>query len=309
MSHSITTSEAIDRYCQIRHRLPAATHAAQSVYVNDLSDLADEFDLFVLDGFGVLNVGANSVPGAAERIKILRAAGATVVVLTNGATSPVAKTVAKYVAWDMAFDETSVVSSRDALVHGLQQEGRDALEWGVAGTSFAAIDQLPGRCHLLEDDDEAYDRSEGFILLSALDWTNDRQQRLLTALRHRPRPVLVGNPDLVAPHPERLSLEPGWYAHQLIDELTKNAEQPFIEPVFYGKPFINAFDAVTRRFPEFEPRRIAMVGDSPHTDILGGAAAGWRTVLVQHHGLCKDHDLETVFEQSGIRPDFVTQTT
>jgi len=79
--------------------------------------------------------------------------------------------------------------------------------------------------------------------------------------------------------------------------------------VFYGKPFGNAFDAVVRRFPNFAPSRIAMVGDSPHTDILGGAAAGWRTVLIQKHGLCKTHDLDKVFLQSGIRPDYVAATT
>ena len=307
MSHSINTADAIQRYCEIRHRLPSATHPQASVYVNNLSDLVDEFDLFVLDGFGVLNVGATPVPGAAERIERLRAAGATVVVLTNGATSPVEKTVTKYTGWGMMFDETSVVSSRDALIHGMQQAGRDFLSWGVAGTSFAADDQLPGQCHLLEDDDHAYNECDGFVLLSTLDWNPSRQEKLVNALRERARPVLVGNPDLVAPHPEGLSMEPGWYAHQLADELV-NQLKP-VEPVFFGKPFSNAFDAVTRRYPDFESKRIAMVGDSPHTDILGGAAAGWRTVLIQQHGLCKTHDLETVFEQSGIRPDFVATTT
>lgn len=309
MIDTITAADAIERYCEIRLRLPVATHPNKSVYVSNLDDLVNEFDLFVLDGFGVLNVGASPVPGAAARIKSLRAAGATVVVLTNGATSPTAKTVAKYDGWGMAFDEISVISSRDALIHGLQQQGREALKWGVAATAFAAIDQLPGHCHLLEDNDDAYAQSDGFILLSAMDWTNGRQQKLLNALRQRPRPVLVGNPDLVAPHPEGLSLEPGWYAHLLADELQKEALTSPVEPIFFGKPFTNAFDAVTRRFPDYEPSRIAMVGDSPHTDILGGAAAGWRTVLIQQHGLCKFHDLETVFEQSGIRPDFVAVTT
>jgi len=209
----------------------------------------------------------------------------------------------------MAFDETSVVSSRDALIHGLQQQGRDARKWGVVGASYSAIEQLPGLCHLLEDDEDAYTRCDGFILLSTMEWTEDRQKKLSNALRQRVRPVLVGNPDLVAPHTEGLSIEPGWYAHQLADESARNALQASVEPVFFGKPFHNAFDAVTRRFPGFAANRIAMVGDSPHTDILGGAAAGWRTVLIHQHGLCKLHDLENVFEQSGIRPDFVAATT
>ena len=309
MRGGINTTEAIERYCEVRKRLPEAAHPKTTVYVNNLDDLADQFDLFVLDGFGVLNVGATSIAGAAERIESLRNAGKVVVVLTNGATSPTAKTVAKYAGWDMSFDETSVISSRDALIHGLKQHGRDAMKWGVAGTSFAALDQLPGQCFLLEDDDEAYAQCDGFILLSALDWTSHRQNKLVESLRQHARPVLVGNPDLVAPHPDGLSLEPGWFAHLVADEFANEPQAQTIEPVFFGKPFANAFDVVTRRYPGFAPERIAMVGDSPHTDILGGAAVGWRTVLIQQHGLCKSHDLESVFKQSGIRPDFVATTT
>ncbi len=302
MSHSVNTTQAIQRYCDIRHRLPKATHPSDWVSVETLDDLVDEFDLFVLDGFGVLNVGATPVPGAADRVNSLRAVGKSVVVLTNGATLPAYKTLEKYAGWGMAFKEQDVVSSRDALVYGMQRDGRDNLVWGVAATDFAQIDLLPGHCHLLEDDDDAYRTCDGFVLLSALDWTDARQHRITNAMQENPRPVLVGNPDLVAPHPERLSLEPGWFAHQLADELA-------VSPEFFGKPFGNAFDAVIRRFPGFDPQRIAMVGDSPHTDILGGAAAGWRTVLIQEHGLCKMHELNEVFQQTGICPDFVARTT
>ncbi len=299
---NLTTSAAIERYCAVRDRLPPASHPAQSVSVNTLQDLVDEFDLFVLDGFGVLNVGDSPVPGAAERVHSLRAAGRTVVVLTNGATKPVENTVEKYAAWDMAFDTTSVISSRDALIVGLQQNARDTMTWGVSATSFAGIDQLPGHCLSMEDDAAVYNECDGFILLSALEWAPSRQQRLINAVQDNPRPVLVGNPDLVAPQPGGLSMEPGWHAHDLADKTG-------IDPVFFGKPFRNAFDVVMERFPGFEPRRIAMVGDSPHTDVLGGAAMGWRTVLVHEHGLCKTHELNAVFAQSGIRPDFIAVTT
>jgi len=302
MSPLLTTTDAIQRYCDVQDRLPIAVNPVATTWVQNLDDLIDEFDLFVLDGFGVLNVGAEPVPGAADRIKSLRAAKKKVVVLTNGATGTTPKLAAKYKAWDMAFDTKTIISSRDALMHGLQQLEYRSLRWGIAGSSYAAIDQLPVHSHLLSDSDSSFENCEGFILLSAIDWTDDRQRRLIDALKDNPRPVLVGNPDIVAPHPGRLSLEPGYYAHDIADELG-------IEPVFFGKPFKNAFDAVTRRHPGFDPKRIAMVGDSPHTDILGGGAAGWRTVLVHQHGLCKEHELESVFTECGIRPDFVALTT
>jgi len=299
---TLSASDAIDRYCAIRERLPSASHPTTTIQVDNLEDLTRDIDLFVLDGFGVLNVGNSAVPGAADRVKALREAGCTVVVLTNGATQPTERTVAKYEAWDMLFDRQAVVSSRDALIEGLKQPEYRELVWGIAGTPLAAIEQLPIRCHLLGDDDVHYEQSTGFILLSSIEWNEARQARLLNALQQRERPVLVGNPDLVAPHLDGLSLEPGWFAHELSDQLG-------IKPVFYGKPFLNAFEAVSKRFPDFDAQRIAMVGDSPHTDILGGAVAGWKTVLIKDHGLCKAEKLESVLARTGIRPDYVASTT
>src|SRR5690606_8371232 len=96
-------------------------------------------------------------------------------------------------------------------------------------------------------------------------------------LAARPAPVLIGNPDLVAPRESGLSIEPGHFAHDLLDRVD-------CEVRFFGKPYANAFDAAiaaveAERGP-VDRSRVAMVGDTLHTDILGGAGAGLRTVLV-----------------------------
>ena len=78
---------------------------------------------------------------------------------------------------------------------------------------------------------------------------------------------------------------------------------------FFGKPFDNAFAEVRKTLSGFEPARCAMVGDTLHTDILGGAQCGWRTVLVTDHGILKGQDVEAAISRSGIRPDFIVPTT
>jgi ribonucleotide monophosphatase NagD (HAD superfamily) len=81
-------------------------------------------------------------------------------------------------------------------------------------------------------------------------------------------------------------------------------------PEFYGKPFANAFELVRERIgPGVPPHRIAMVGDTPHTDIFGGAGMNWRTVLVLNHGLLKGIAPEELDQLSDIRPDFIADTT
>ena len=50
--------------------------------------------------------------------------------------------------------------------------------------------------------------------------------------------------------------------------------------------------------------RIAMVGDSLHTDILGGAAAGLGTILITNYGLLRTHDVDQLCAEMQIFPDW-----
>ena len=292
---------ALARYIEIAPRLPTAGFFPErSIRRAHLGELVDEIDCFVLDGFGVLNVGAHAVPGAAGRVAELRARGCEVRVLTNGASFPTGTTVGKYARWGIDFPREHVISSRDALAEAMAAEGDRP--WGFAALAGSEIERFAGEAVPLGDDPADYARVEGFVLLGSGEWTAGRQARLHAALVERPRPVLVGNPDLVAPHEAGLSREPGLFAHALADAVP-------CAPRFYGKPFGDAFELVRRTLGDLDPARVAMVGDTLHTDILGGAAAGWRTVLVTDHGLMKTLDVERAIEESGIRPDFIVPTT
>ena len=95
-SERLDADWACRRYEEIRSRLPMARFPETSRRIGDLDDLIDEIDVFVLDGYGVLNVGARVVAGAPERVAILRAASKRLFVLTNGASYPAARTVERY---------------------------------------------------------------------------------------------------------------------------------------------------------------------------------------------------------------------
>ncbi|MEZ5797862.1 MAG: HAD hydrolase-like protein [Paracoccaceae bacterium] len=105
----------------------------------------------------------------------------------------------------------------------------------------------------------------------------------------------------MAPREDGLSQEPGLFAHALLDGMP-------LSDSWFGKPFPDAFaDAVART--GLPAQRLAMVGDTLHTDVLGGAAAGCRTVLVTDHGLFAGQDVAPFIAASGIRPDFIVPTT
>lgn len=301
----MNTDRAFARYEAIRERLPGARFPSTSIQAENLGALAEEFDVFVLDAFGVINVGNSAIPGAPERIAALQAMGKQTYVLTNGASFNAEAARAKYTRLGFSFSPSRIVASRDVLAGHMSGFDPD-FKWGFMAIPESKIGDLCTNAHLLEDDPAAFDGVEGFILLSSIGWTRSRQELLLASLQKNRRPVLVGNPDLVAPLEASLSFEPGFFAHEL-------ADRTGIEPRFFGKPFANAFEEVARRIERDRPgtpgHRIAMVGDTLHTDILGGAAAGFRTVLVTDHGLFKGHAVASYIEEAGIVPDFIVRTT
>ncbi len=292
---------AFERYEYVRHRLPSARFPFAPQSRTDLGELIEEFDAFVFDSFGVLNVGDTPIPGARARVDGLREAGKQVAILTNGATAPLASLTAKYRSLGFEFALPEIISSREVLANVLSASEADET-WGVVAPAKADLSEFRFDAQRIAEDTDDLDHLDGFILLSSQTMSASIQNRLADALEKRGRPLLIGNPDLVAPREVGFSLEPGHFAHDLADRLN-------LTPEFFGKPFANAFEEVRRRLPAgIRPDRIAMIGDTLHTDILGGAGMGFRTILVTDHGVMKGMDVQACIETSGIVPDYIIPT-
>jgi HAD superfamily hydrolase (TIGR01459 family) len=296
----VDSATALAGYEIARHRLPTAVLPASSQRADHLGDLLEHYDAFLLDGYGVLNRGAQPVPGAVDRFAQLRAAGRKIVVLTNGATPTAEAARAKYRALGFELAPEELVASREIASLHLP----DLLSSGTWAAIAGEGDSFPDLSVPLEDLQEnpgLLETADAFLFLSSDRWDWSWQDRLVEALRARPRPLVVANPDLVAPREDSLSVEPGAYAHHLADECG-------IEPRFFGKPFAEAF-AIAMARTGIPPHRTVMVGDTLHTDVLGGAAAGCATVLVTDHGLFAGLDPEPFIERSGLRPHWIVPTT
>ncbi|HEY9040164.1 MAG TPA: HAD-IIA family hydrolase [Roseovarius sp.] len=293
----VDPAEAFEAYLKLHHRLPATTGNGRATKA-DFLDIVAPFDLILFDAYGVLNVGETAIPGAAQTIAALRSLGKSVAVVSNSAGYPKDRMMARYATLGFDFAPNEVVTSREALLHRL--EGEPPRLWGVMLNpasdpgEIAALD-----CVILTDDPADYDRVEGFLLIGSDGWTATRQTLLEAALRRQPRPVFVGNPDLVAPRETGLSMEPGWFAHQLADAAG-------VVPVFLGKPFPDIFElALARLASPPAAERVLMVGDTLHTDILGGNHAGFATALVTAHGALAGLDIAAAIRRSAIMPDFI----
>jgi ribonucleotide monophosphatase NagD (HAD superfamily) len=112
-------------------------------------------------------------------------------------------------------------------------------------------------------------------------------------MQNRPRNLFIGNADLAAPRDDGFSVEPGHYGHLIADLVPEKVR-------FFGKPFPEVYDLIEATLLNVPADRIAMCGDTLHTDILGAAARGWRTVLVTQDGLFSGYDTYTFSQQSNL---------
>ncbi len=288
---------AFARYEELRPRLPKARFPKQAIAVNSLLDIADQADVFVFDAYGVLNVGEGPVAGAAARIDELRALGKQVFVLSNSASNTPAVMQARFQRLGFSFKPNEIISSRDAALDHVAGYST-VRRWGVIAPAHHKPEDLPFDSITLGDDVDDYRACDGFLFLGAALWTVGRQNLLGLAINDRARPVVIANPDLVAPRETGLSLDPGYYGHALAD-VTGHM------PVFLGKPFAPVFERVEARLArDQDPSRIVMIGDTLHTDILGGAAKGWRTAMVTDHGIFAGLDVVPFIEAANIVPDW-----
>lgn len=292
--HSVLTYESI------RYRLPAHHPPESLAYRRGscLEEIAHPFPVVFLDAYGVINVGNHLIPGAAEAIGNLINNGKHVTVISNSAGYSKQQMLQRMSRLGLTLSSEQIVTSREAVLSRLRSE--IPRRWGLMIQEGADLDDFRFLdFEILGDDATTYEAVDGFLLIGSEGWSTHRQELLIAASRHNPRPVLVGNPDLYAPRDGFFSIEPGFYAH----DLANNSD---VEPQFSGKPFPEIFELAMARLPiSWTAQDVLMVGDTLHTDILGGRSMGMSTALVTDHGGLKGKDINAAITRAGIVPDFV----
>jgi HAD superfamily hydrolase (TIGR01459 family) len=86
-------------------------------------------------------------------------------------------------------------------------------------------------------------------------------------------PLVCSNPDKTSPRAGGLVISPGALAQRYADMGG--------EVIWYGKPHLPIFQAVSRSFPELPANRFLIVGDSLEHDIAGAQKAGMQSAFVR----------------------------
>ena len=305
--------DAMKIYAALRSNMPRCKKGSCK-QASSLIDILDEFDGLVLDGYGVINVGDGPIEGIMTLLETAARKAKPVIVLTNGSSFSSARTCNKYLDWKLPIACSDVLSSRDALIAQFANKLKTDFPLGhKIGCFGRAVEPLIGDKFLSYGYDKNFwEKADELVFLGAIGWEEADQAAFEAAMISRPRPLHIANPDVAAPQVGgRFSAEPGYWTARMIQAVTNRSVKLDIR--WYGKPHGPAFELALARMQQrldhnIDNRRIAMVGDSLHTDILGGSAFGMTTVLITRHGLFRGRTALPFMEESGVYPDWVVDT-
>ena len=240
-----------------------------------LSDLADRYDAFVIDLWGVLHDGVSAFPEAVACLERLRDRDKCVLILSNAprrAESVAARNVELGIARELC---DVVMSSGEATWQHLAR--RDDPWHRALGHRCHHIG--PERDHGMRDglDYEFVEDTAAadFILnTGTLDFGDSaaRYDGLLRAALARRLPMICANPDLEVIRGGRREICAG--------SIARAYEEIGGEVRYHGKPYPGVYEDCFALTDLPAAARIAAIGDSLRTDIAGARAAGIDGIFV-----------------------------
>ena len=266
--------------------------------LDQISQVASNYDAIVLDQYGVLHNGTSPYNGAIECLTNLANSGSRLAVLSNSGkrSASNAARISSMGFADSLFDV--IMTSGEALWN-------DILTGTIIERSFFPVESRPGDAikwaqGLDMQFKDSVNTAEAVLLMGLPNGHSTRQwQDMLDQAWSAKLPIYCSNPDLLSPRAgAQLVTSPGALAHAYAKRGGR--------VVFYGKPHRVIFEGLQQTLGA---KRLLMVGDSLKHDIAGGQAAGWDTLLVQG-GLYasefqhSDHDtvLGQLVAKTGCRP-------
>ena len=283
---------------------PVNNPESAPVRVGGIEEILGQFDLIMLDSYGVLCRGATPIEGAVDAIAMMRRHNKALCVVSNDTMTNKAVAAEKYAARGFDFSGDEVVTSLDITESWLKTINNPEC-WGVIAPEAHPSDELlKGMVRLNSRNGVIPDEVDSLLfLVGGMGWTAEMQANLMASAKGRQFTMALGNPDMGAPYfidgKIHLGATPGYFADSLVEETGQQAT-----PDLFGKPGETIFRTVMERHGITDPSRVLMVGDTLYTDILGGNAVGCKTLLLEC-GVYRGTDIEQAIADAGIVPDFI----
>lgn len=239
--------------------------------INSFREIAGRYDVVLCDVWGVLHNGVQAFASACEALAEARAAGLTVVLITNSPRpSPSVKVQIRALGVpDEAYDRIvtsgdvtrGLIAAADKKIFFIGSERDLPLLEGLGTEIVSSEDAKTVVCAGFYDDETE---------------TPEHYRATLTGLAKRKIPFICANPDLVVERGHRLIPCAGAIA-KLYEELGGEAR-------IAGKPYISIYRAALTEAKAvrgaLDLSRVIAVGDGMPTDVKGAQDAGFDLLYI-----------------------------
>ena len=239
--------------------------------INSFREIAKRYDVVLCDVWGVLHNGVQAFASACEALAEARAAGLTVVLITNSPRpSPMVKVQIRSLGVpDEAYDRIvtsgdvtrALIAAADKKIFFIGAERDLPLLEGLGTQIVSSEDAETVVCAGFYDDETE---------------TPEHYRATLTGLAKRKIPFICANPDLVVERGHRLIPCAGAIA-KLYEELGGEAR-------IAGKPYIAIYRAALGEAKSargaIDLTRVIAVGDGMPTDVKGAQDAGFDLLYI-----------------------------
>jgi HAD superfamily hydrolase (TIGR01459 family) len=241
--------------------------------IASLDAVAERYDAFFCDVWGVIHNGRRAYPEACAALQRMRALGKTVILITNvpKPRGPIPAQLDRLGVPREAWD--AVVTSGDAIRVELAQRSPgpmfkigpgdyDRALWEGLGLEEAPLEQA---------------RFIGISGLNRDDETPANYAAMLRQAKARDLDLICANPDIVVQHGDRLI----WCAGAIAQDYAKLGGRV----IMAGKPHAPIYDLARRELDALAHRhvetpRILCIGDGVITDIAGANAQGLDSLFI-----------------------------
>lgn len=275
--------------------------------IEGLKDIADQFEAFFCDMYGLLWDGSHFYPGILKTLEKLKEQGKKIYILSNVTALRekfIPEKAAKGLIYQKHYDE--VITSGDVCAAAIQEglfekiTGNSAYKVAVIGKENKEM-FAPITAHQTTNIQEA-----DVIYLSGVQIdkpyeTIDHLVPFLNDALKRNLPAICANPDLTFMSGNKQLPTQG--------SLARWYETRGGYVYYFGKPYYNIYEYAFH-LTGADSSRSLMAGDTLETDILGGQNAQMKTLLVTQTGLTSYHlnlgeSLESQFKKAKTAPDFI----
>ena len=273
--------------------------------ISSFEKVIQQYDAIFFDAFGVLKNYNGLIEGVAETIYKLHNDQKQIFILTNDSSRSPFELAKRYQQQgiDLITEENMISSGMLAREYLQLKIKKGTIAYLGTKNSAHYVENLGlPTLPISEVQSENFSDISALVLLDeeGFNWESDLSKSI-NLLRHKNIPVVVANTDRTYPvSNNQINIAIGGIANMLEDIVGKR----FIR---FGKPdvplFIYAYEKLSK-IKDIPKNKVLMVGDTLHTDILGGNKFGIHTALVLTGNTLPDQ-YNYIINSSGIIPDHV----